>query len=616
MRLKYKIKKYFNNIKRLKIKGLRIFKEDGGIVFFKRVIDFFINKNFLIYDHEATIIKLPSNPKIIILKLDHVGDFLLGLNALEEIRIQFPSAEITLVCGIWNKQLALKTRLFEKIITFDFFYEKSELGRVYENPLPEFSAKLSERYDLAIDLRYDYDTRILLKCINAVYKVGYYSDFMPSDMTVIIPTLEMTSELWKKKHKVHAQTKMQILAEVVKYYFKAQKEKEVKINDFSIQDLANVKSITQKKVSILVLKLDSKDEFQDAISALKKLKEYYPNSSLSLLCGDWNKLIANSLGIFDNVIEFRFYDHESSKEKYFLNPAYELSRLNLGEFDYVFDLNIDEKTRELLKNFRTSKNICFYAEKIPNDNTLVIPKFVTKSLYNNKIISLHSSLKYILYSKIVYLNFTNNIPRIINQVSTQRGLVLLKNEGIEPDKIEKIIIFSPLSGSTIKNLDNEKFIKLIDKFLNEYNNIKILMVGSKGFINELSEYEKEIKNKNFINISGKTTLEDVISLLKMSVFYIGVDSGITHLAALCNIPVFAIFSGANSPEEWGPVSECSYVYYKNLECSPCHKVDISDCIFDHVCMRDIDINDLYTQLKSFWDISEKRMKTYNKNFKK
>lgn len=612
MRLKYKIIKFYSNIKRLQIKGLKIIKEEGGIVFLKRLIIFFINKNFLMYDHEATIFKLPSNPKIIILKLDHVGDFLLGLNALEEIRIQFPSAEITLVCGIWNKQLALKTGLFEKIITFDFFYEKSELGRVYENPLPEFSAVLSERYDLAIDLRYDYDTRILLKCIDSVFKVGYYSDFMPSDMTVIIPTLEMTSELWKKKHKVHAQIKMQILAEVVKYYFKTQKGREVNNNDFSIQDLANIKSITQKKVRILVLKLDSKDEFQDAIPALKKLKEYYPNSSLSLLCGEWNKLIADSLGIFDSVIEFRFYDHESSKEKYFLNPAYELSRLNLGEFDYVFDFNIDEKTRELLKNFRTSKNICFYAEKIQFTNTLVIPKFVTKSL-NNKIISLHSSLKYILFLKIVYLTFTNNIPGIISQVSLQRGLVLLKNEGIYLDKNKKLIVLSPLSGSTIKNLDNEKFIILINKFLNEYNNIIILLVGSKGFINELSELEKEIKNKNFINISGKTTLEDVISLLKMSVFYIGVDSGITHLAALCNIPVFAIFSGANSPEEWGPVSESSYVYNKNLECSPCHKVDISDCIFDHGCMRDIDIDDLYTKLKSFWEISDKRLKTYDKN---
>src|SRR5215831_2532550 len=44
--------------------------------------------------------------RLLVLKLDHYGDFLIGLPALKRLRQAFPADHITLVCGSWNIGLA------------------------------------------------------------------------------------------------------------------------------------------------------------------------------------------------------------------------------------------------------------------------------------------------------------------------------------------------------------------------------------------------------------------------------------------------------------------------------------------------------------------------------
>ena len=46
---------------------------------------------------------LPQQPRILILKLDHIGDFIVGMPAIAHIRTAFPDAALTLVCASWNR---------------------------------------------------------------------------------------------------------------------------------------------------------------------------------------------------------------------------------------------------------------------------------------------------------------------------------------------------------------------------------------------------------------------------------------------------------------------------------------------------------------------------------
>lgn len=75
----------------------------------------------------APIRIVASDPKsvrrVIVLKLDHRGDFLMAGEAFKILRRAFEKAELSLVCGSWNVNEARSSRLFEEVIPFDFFPE-------------------------------------------------------------------------------------------------------------------------------------------------------------------------------------------------------------------------------------------------------------------------------------------------------------------------------------------------------------------------------------------------------------------------------------------------------------------------------------------------------------
>ena len=115
--------------------------------------------------------------RIILLKLDHRGDFLMANEAFSMLRSAFSSSEITLVCGSWNVAEANKSGLFDRIMPFDFFPEdaSARLQMESQKVLSEnFAKQLSGKsYDLAVDLRLHDDTRDVLQLIKARNHAGF-----------------------------------------------------------------------------------------------------------------------------------------------------------------------------------------------------------------------------------------------------------------------------------------------------------------------------------------------------------------------------------------------------------------------------------------------------------
>ena len=77
-------------------------------------------------DPEIEVIRhemwLPGDrPRILLLKLDHIGDFVMTLDAFRLIRDTWPRADITLVCGPWNKSIAERSGLFDTVVSCNFY---------------------------------------------------------------------------------------------------------------------------------------------------------------------------------------------------------------------------------------------------------------------------------------------------------------------------------------------------------------------------------------------------------------------------------------------------------------------------------------------------------------
>lgn len=111
---------------------------------------------------------------ILLLKLDHLGDFIMSLPAIRALRAHFPAAHVTLVVGSWNEALALESGLADRVMPFDAFSRNpAEEGHLDMAARAEaFAALVSGPFDLAIDLRTFSDTRPLLAGVDATHRAG------------------------------------------------------------------------------------------------------------------------------------------------------------------------------------------------------------------------------------------------------------------------------------------------------------------------------------------------------------------------------------------------------------------------------------------------------------
>jgi heptosyltransferase-2 len=86
------------------------------------------------------------------------------------------------------------------------------------------------------------------------------------------------------------------------------------------------------------------------------------------------------------------------------------------------------------------------------------------------------------------------------------------------------------------------------------------------------------------NLAGKTTLAELIALLRTCTLLLTNDTGTMHLAALLGVPVVAIF-GSTEPALTGPLGDGHRVLRHHVECSPCF---LRDCPIDFRCMKAIE----------------------------
>ena len=73
--------------------------------------------------------------------------------------------------------------------------------------------------------------------------------------------------------------------------------------------------------------------------------------------------------------------------------------------------------------------------------------------------------------------------------------------------------------------------------------------------------------------------EELVTLIQKVDFYVGPDTGPTHLASFLNKPLLVFFLKRSLfPTRWGPVSDCFQILRTDDRCSPkCGRVCVPEC---------------------------------------
>jgi len=120
-----------------------------------------------------------------------------------------------------------------------------------------------------------------------------------------------------------------------------------------------------------------------------------------------------------------------------------------------------------------------------------------------------------------------------------------------------------------KNWDIEKWLELFKYLQIKSPSSTLVLLGDNTELH-LNEKINSSNHPNVLSLIGKTTLNDAMEIIYQSQFYIGLDSGLMHIAVALNKPTFTIW-GASSPTLYGYewLGAKHKVVTLNLACAPC-----------------------------------------------
>ena len=136
----------------------------------------------------------------------------------------------------------------------------------------------------------------------------------------------------------------------------------------------------------------------------------------------------------------------------------------------------------------------------------------------------------------------------------------------------------------------KRFAEVCIELSNQFDIIIFGGASEKEIAYDIECYLVEEGVNNYKNLSAKTSINDLMSLISKLDLFITGDSGPMHIAAAFQIPTVAIFGPTNENETSQWMNEKSVIVKKNLECQPCMK---RTCPLNHHnCMKLIESNDI------------------------
>jgi len=138
----------------------------------------------------------------------------------------------------------------------------------------------------------------------------------------------------------------------------------------------------------------------------------------------------------------------------------------------------------------------------------------------------------------------------------------------------------------VKAWDEEKFAGLIVELNARFGLVPVLVGAddtreSNDRIKDAVGHDPRGRHIAVIDLTGRLGLRALAALLMRAGLFVGIDSGVMHLASASDIPVVALF-GPTDPFYVGPQNARSVVVSQDLDCMPCY---LKRTCEDVRCMR-------------------------------
>jgi heptosyltransferase-2 len=173
----------------------------------------------------------------------------------------------------------------------------------------------------------------------------------------------------------------------------------------------------------------------------------------------------------------------------------------------------------------------------------------------------------------------------INGEEEDKASALLLEYGIKSNDF--VLGINPgASYGSAKRWYPDRFAEVAGRLAAEWS-ARILIFGGSGETAIAADIENCLDG-TALNLAAKTSVRELMALIKRCNFFITNDSGPMHIAAAFGVPLVAVF-GSTDHTGTSPYSNKAVVVRKNVECAPCK---LRECPTDHRCMSAVTVEDV------------------------
>jgi ADP-heptose:LPS heptosyltransferase len=185
-------------------------------------------------------------------------------------------------------------------------------------------------------------------------------------------------------------------------------------------------------------------------------------------------------------------------------------------------------------------------------------------------------------------------PRMhLNESDREWARDFWKRKGVTLEERSKVIVLHPGSGSKKKVWPLDRFVTLA-RTLQSHFGSKVLVILGPAEGPEVRGAFEAIRSTEFIMAKGLTLLQ-LGSVMEGCWFYVGNDSGVSHLAAALELPMIVIF-GPTDQRVWSPKGKKTFVVRRAVPCSPCPQERFFKCK-GFECLQGIEMGEVLKGLE-------------------
>jgi lipopolysaccharide heptosyltransferase II/tetraacyldisaccharide 4'-kinase len=201
----------------------------------------------------------------------------------------------------------------------------------------------------------------------------------------------------------------------------------------------------------------------------------------------------------------------------------------------------------------------------------------------NRLRGLHQVFYYLGLLETLGPVLTFFPPRLqLSETEIMAGKNFLTSAGLHPAK-PWVGLAPGAAYGPAKRWPASRFAALGDLLHTEFQADLVLLGGPSD--QEVADEVQSSTRGRFLNLAGKTTLRQALTVLCNLKVLITNDSGLMHAASALGVPVVAIF-GSTDPKATRPFTSRATLIHHHLPCSPCLE---RTCSQDYVCLTEITV---------------------------